>query len=192
MDERAFNQARQILNAGGVVVFPTDTVYGIGARPDQPAAIRRIQEIKRRDAGKPIALLVSDAEAPARFGAELPPAAQRLAKRFWPGALTLVLPVRGGYEGFRVPNHPLAAEIIRAGGGLLRVTSANRSGEPPALTPAEAFQSVGRQADLMINGGDVPGVMASTVVKVRADNSTEILREGAIPRREIEAALKDE
>ena len=177
--------AARLLRAGGVAVIPTDTVYGIAAHPACPSAVSRICTIKGRPTGKPIALLASDAGAVSAFGAILPPAAQRLAAAYWPGALTLVLPCGMASEGFRVPDHEATRTLLAACGGALRVTSANLSGALPAVSAVEALKDVGLEADLVIDGGVSPGGVASTVVKVDADNAITILREGAIPSADI-------
>lgn len=179
-------EAAALLKAGGVVVIPTDTVYGLAAHPACAAAVGRLCTIKGREQAKPIALLASDAAAVAQSGAHLPPAAARLAARFWPGALTLVLSCRGGAtEGFRVPAHDWTRALLAACGGVLRVTSANLSGRQPAATAAAALAGVGLEADLVIDDGPSPGGVASTVVRVD-DGRPQILREGAISAREIQ------
>jgi len=177
--------AARLLCAGGVAVIPTDTVYGIAAHPGCASAVARLADIKGRSAGKPIALLASDAQAVTAFGAAFPPAARRLAAAYWPGALTLVLPCGPIYEGFRVPNHDSTRTLLAACGGTLRVTSANLSGAMPATSAAEALKDVGLEADLIIDGGVSPGGVASTVVKVDADGTLTVLREGAIPAADI-------
>ncbi|MBP5319505.1 MAG: threonylcarbamoyl-AMP synthase [Kiritimatiellae bacterium] len=189
MDDTKLIHAKRILDAGGVVVLPTDTVYGIGAKPDCPGAMRRIRQIKGRPADKPIALLAADREAVEAFGATLPPAALRLAEAFWPGALTLVLPCGEREEGFRVPDLDLTRQLLKACGGVLRVTSANLSGQMPARSAVEALRDVGLEADLVIDGGISPGGVASTVVRVAPDNTLTILREGAIPEDRIRAVV---
>jgi len=177
--------AALLLRAGGVVVVPTDTVYGIAAHPSCAAAVARICTIKGRPTGKPIALLASDKEAVTAFGATFPPAAQRLADAYWPGALTLVLPCGDICEGFRVPDHDATRALIAACGGTLRVTSANLSGQMPACSAVDALKDVGLEADLVVDGGVSPGGVPSTVVKVGADGALTVLREGAIPASEI-------
>lgn len=176
----AINAAAAALLAGGVVVFPTDTVYGLAAHPNHPKAIERIFQIKGRPDSKPIALLASDLSAPARFGASMPPLAHQLASRFWPGALTLVLDTKDSAEGFRIPAFPLARAIIAACGGLLRVTSANLSGHPASNHLSPELAPVCNAADVVIDAGLCPGGVASTVAKISADNSLTILRQGAI------------
>jgi len=178
--------AARLLLDGGVVVIPTDTVYGIAAHPARAQAVARIRTIKGRPTNKPIALLAADIEAVTAFGATLPPAARRLAAAYWPGALTLVLPCRGdACEGFRVPNHDAVRSLLAACGGTLRVTSANLSGSMPATTAVDALRDVGLEADLVIDGGVSPGGVASTVVQVDANGAVTVLRECAIPASEI-------
>ena len=180
LTEETLTRAADILNAGGVVIIPTDTVYGIAAHPRHPEAVQRICTIKGRPTGKPIALLAADMDAVVRFGAAFPDIARRLAAKHWPGALTLVLPCGGGYEGFRVPAHDAARRLIAACGGTLRVTSANLSGEMPALDAAEALREVGLEADMVLDGGISPGGVASTVAKVEPDGTITVIREGTV------------
>ena len=185
--ESLVNAAR-LLRAGGVAIIPTDTVYGIAAHPACPAAVARICTIKGRPTGKPIALLAADEAAVTGFGATVPPAAQRLADAFWPGALTLVLPCGSVYEGFSVPDHEFTHQLLVACGGTLRVTSANLSGSMPATSAASALKDVGLEADLVIDGGVSPGGVASTVVKIDDDETLTVLREGAISAADIRRA----
>ena len=183
LSEDKLDEAARVLTGGGVAVIPTDTVYGLAAHPDFPAAVDRLYSIKARDGRKPIALLASDAQAAAKFlGRELPARAAELAARFWPGALTLVLPVADGsrFEGIRVPDHAWTRALIARCGGALRVTSANMSGHRPATDAHGALAEVGLSADLVVDGGVSPGGVASTVAKVMDDGSVEVLRHGAI------------
>lgn len=179
----------EALLGGGVAVFPTDTVYGIAAHPDFPEALERIYAIKGRRPDKPVALLASDAEAPQRLGAAMPPVARALARRFWPGALTLVLDVPGGTEGFRVPDSEIARAVLAACGGLLRVTSANFSGEPAARGFAEIPERLLAQCDAAIDGGVCPGGVPSAVVRVGASGAVEVLRAGGAEISMAVAAL---
>lgn len=171
-DAQGLDDAARVLNAGGVVVIPTDTVYGLAAHPAFPAAVERLYTIKGRAAKKPIALLAADAAAVRAFGYEVP---QALADR-WPGALTVVV----GPEGFRVPDHAWTRELLRRCGGVLRVTSANLSGQRAATDAPRALADVGLSADLVVDDGISPGGVPSTVVRVKNDGSHEILRAGAI------------
>ena len=176
------------INSGRAVIFPTDTVYGIAVHPDIPGAIERVYAFKQRDRGNPIALLASTAQAASRAGRPLCPAELRLANAFWPGALTLVLDIDQTTEAVRVPDHPLAIDIIAGCGGLLRVTSANVSGEPDANNGDDAAELIRRVTatpeftgapPLLIDGGEVRGGVPSSVVAVR-NEKLHVLREGAI------------
>ncbi len=180
--DAAVRETAALLNAGGVAVIPTDTVYGLAAHPAFPAAVDRLYTIKGREAKKPIALLASDSAAAAAFlGSPLPSAAQRLADEFWPGALTLVLPAAGGaYEGLRVPDHEWTRKLLAACGGTLRVTSANLSGGRPAVDAAEALADVGLSADVVVDDGPSPGGVASAVVKVDPGGRVSVLRPGGV------------
>ena len=164
-------------------MIPTDTVYGLAAHPDFPAAVERLYAIKGRAEGKPIALLAADAMAVRRFlGGDLPPGAADLAERHWPGALTLVLPMRDGsrFEGLRVPDHGWTRRLLAACSGVLRVTSANMSGQRPATDAPAALAAVGLSADLVVDDGLSPGGVASTVLKVEASGRVEVLRRGPV------------
>jgi L-threonylcarbamoyladenylate synthase len=175
-DETSLEKAAEVLDAGGVAVIPTDTVYGLAARPDFPDAVEQLYSIKGRDGGKKIALLASGADAVSAFGFPLPQKAKELAAKHWPGALTMVL----GDEGFRVPDHAWTRDLLAKCGGVLRVTSANLSGCRPATDAPQALADVGLSADLVIDDGVSPGGVASTVVRIGADGETELLRKGAI------------
>lgn len=172
MDASGLGAAAAALMGGGVVVIPTDTVYGLAAHPGIPSAVERLYEIKSRDARKPIALLASDAAGAERF---VGCAAAAVGARHWPGALTVV----SNGEGVRVPDHEWTRALIARCGGALRVTSANLSGRRPATDVLAALGDVGLSADLVVDGGVSPGGAASTVVRV--DGCTlEVLRQGPV------------
>lgn len=189
---------------GGVVSFPTDTVYALAGSLAHPAALARIQSIKRRPDGKPLPVLLAS-PANLRDVADLDDEEDdllvALASRFWPGPFTLVVPARHGLPeevlgldmrgrptvGVRVPAHFLAIEVISRAGGALSATSANRSGDDPARTAAEVAATVGPEIDILLDGGSCPGGSASTVVAV-TDSGIAILREGPVARAEVEAA----
>lgn len=166
----------EMLKGGGVAVIPTDTVYGLAAHPAHPDAVERLYTIKGRERQKKIALLAADADAVEGFGVRLPPKAQELAERHWPGALTMVV----GGEGFRVPDHDWTRRLLAACGGVLRVTSANISGGRPATDAPQALADVGLSADIVADDGVSPVGVPSTVVLVGADGDLEVLRKGAI------------
>ena len=182
----SFKQAAEVLNRGGVVVIPTDTVYGLAARPDFPEAVDRLYTIKGRELKKPIALLAADIADVERFGYPLVGRARALAEKHWPGALTMVVPAEAGRsgkvaeEGFRIPDHAETRALIAACGGVLRVTSANLSGQRPATDAPQALADVGLSADYVIDDGVSPGGVPSTVVRVLANGDVEVLRAGAI------------
>ena len=193
-EQRAVAEAAaEVLRAGGLVVYPTDTVYGLGADPSQSAAIRRIYEVKGRPDQKAIIWLVDEARSASRW-CEMDLAAERLAERFWPGALTLVLrrlePPQGELPtlGVRVPAHAAALAIIKAAGGVVATTSANASGAPSARTAGEARAQIGEGVDLIIDAGPAPRGTESTVIDMTVD-PPKLLRAGAISVEEIEAAL---
>ena len=178
------------LEAGFLVVFPTDTVYGVAADPRVEGARDKLYAAKRREPRKPIPILVSDAGVAGRLGAVFTPPARRLAARFWPGPVTMVLPVGDGFEGFRVPRHPVALALIKAAGGALYTTSANISGLPPAGSAAEALAALAPFVRVGLDGEPPPGGKESTVVKVDG-NAVSILREGAVPGIEIESCANE-
>ena len=172
-DDDGLAATARVLNAGGVVVIPTDTVYGLAARPDCAAAVRRLYTIKGRAAAKPIALLAADADAAARFVGAV---AADAGRPHWPRALTVV--AQG--EGVRVPDHVWTRRLIAACGGTLRVTSANLSGQRAATDAPQALADVGLSADLVVDDGISPGGVPSTVARIASDGSVEILRPGPV------------
>jgi L-threonylcarbamoyladenylate synthase len=197
-DPGAIDAAIAIIAEGGIVGLPTETVYGLAVLPTE-ASLEVLIAAKGRDPGKGVALLVDGLEQLAGV-VRVPSAAVRLADRFWPGALTLVLPIRRGLVlpelltggrstlGVRVPDHVVARALARRLGPLA-VSSANRTGQPDALTAAELVDAVGDHASLVLDDGPVRGGRASSVVAVPAAGPVEVLREGAIDRATLEAAL---
>lgn len=195
-EDGAVEQALAVWQSGGLVAFPTDTVYGLSALPTCDKALRRLWQLKGQDSGTFIALLISDLAELPRF-ATLPEALRPLADRFWPGALTLLLPRteavprqigEGTQVGVRLPALPLARHLIRAAGGVLAVTSAGRPGRPAGRTAREVLDQLDGEVELLIDGGPAPIGVVSTVV----DGSRwppVVLREGAIPEADIRIAL---
>lgn len=174
------------LHRGALVILPTDTVYGVAADTHAINAEERLCRVKRRPDNKPIALLAAAGLQVEDARAELGVIGRALADRYWPGALTMVLKTDVVWEGFRVPNHPVTLAVLKAMGRVLRVTSANMSGEAPALTAATAVAALGSAVDLVVDAGPVPVGVPSTVVKIEG-NQCKVLREGAIPSSEIAA-----
>jgi L-threonylcarbamoyladenylate synthase len=197
-------RAARALRAGQVIAIPTDTVYGLAAAIDRPDAIKRLYTVKGRPAEKAIPVLISDPADVSRLTSRLSALAIGLARAFWPGALTLVLPALPGLPpgvttlssdgvetvAIRAPDNPVARAIIAAAGGALAVTSANRSGEAPAVEAHEVSGLGLPQPLLVVDGGRAPGGMPSTIV-VATSERLEILREGAIPASAVAAALAD-
>ena len=185
---RLLNQAVQILRDGGVVAFPTDTVYGVGVDPFQPEAVRKLYRIKGRPEDKPIAILVGSIEDVARVAQTPSRTFSRLADRFWPGGLTLIVETRelppeitagGSTVGVRMPDHPLTLELLRGFGGPIATTSANRSGENPATSAEEVGAQLGDHVNLIVDGGDTITKVASTVLDLSV-SPPKILRHGGI------------
>jgi L-threonylcarbamoyladenylate synthase len=202
---RAARRAGEVIHLGGLVVYPTDTVYGLGADPTNPDATRRVYEVKGRPDEKAIVWLVAsvdDCRPVCRVGS----AAEVLAERFWPGPLTLVLPRRSTERSarssphsalspqhpptlaFRIPAHPAALAIIRAAGGAVATTSANRSGQPSTRTAGDAAAQIGEGVDLIIDAGPTPGGTESTVLDLTV-SPVRVLRPGPITLEQIVAVL---
>ena len=182
-----------------MIAFPTDTVYGLGADAFNSAAVDRVYAIKKRPGQRQFPLLVADMDRMTGLAQTIPDIGWFMAKRFWPGALTLVLSKRnslceslspGPTIALRVPDHPICLALIDGLGSPLVGTSANISGRPPALTAGEVREQLGGEIDLIIDGGRSPGGKESTVVDVTGDKPV-ILREGAIPSAEIEKAYRE-
>ncbi|HEU5316328.1 MAG TPA: L-threonylcarbamoyladenylate synthase [Chloroflexota bacterium] len=183
------------LRAGEIIAYPTDTLYGVGGDALSADAVGRVQRAKGREEGKGTPVLLADAAEVTRLAAEWPAAAARLAERYWPGALTVVVAARadvpegvrtGANVALRVPGHPRLRELIRRAGVPLIGTSANRSGEPPAVTARAAADALGESVRLVLDGGRVGGA-PSTVVVVES-GGVRVVREGAIPSAEVLAA----
>lgn len=183
-DGKTLGEAVSALRGGELVVVPTETVYGLAADPRVPGAVERIYAAKGRSDDKPITLLAADLGQIRERGVGLSPAAERLAARYWPGPLTMVLRAGDGFTGFRVPGYAVALAVLRAVGGALAVTSANRSGEPAALTADAAAEALGASVSVILDAGPSPGGVPSTVVRVDGER-VEVLREGAIGAKEI-------
>jgi len=197
--QREIEKGVRILKNGGVVAFPTDTVYGLGADAFNSWAVERIYEIKNRPKHLQLPLLIADTPQLTAMADPIPEIAWFLARRFWPGGLTLVLPKAdslptclstGPGIAVRVPNHPICLALIHRLGNPIIGTSANVSGQPAALTADEVRQQLGEKIDFIINGGKCPGGRESTVVDVTRE-SPLILRQGIIPSYEIDKAYKE-
>ena len=180
--------AAELLRAGEVVAFPTDTVYGVGVAASRANRIEALFAIKRRPPDRRIPILVASLPQAVDGGWVADDRARALAGRFWPGALTMVLPSAEGAEtqAFRAPDHPVALSLIGAAGPLL-TTSANRSDEPDTLTADDVLIAFALEQDALaavVDGGEVPGGVASTVVDLSV-TPARILREGPISATQL-------
>jgi L-threonylcarbamoyladenylate synthase len=195
-DPQAIQAALRVLQAGGLVAFPTDTVYGLAVDPFNPAAIERLYAAKERDMSKAIAVLVGAVEQLAQITSGFSTQAEALAARFWPGALTLVVSRRAELPaqlsalatiGVRMPDHPFALNLLRASGPLA-TTSANRSGAENPLTAEDVLDQLGGRIELVLDGGSCPGGVPSSVVDCTIPD-VRVLRQGAISSEDIRAVL---
>lgn len=189
--------AAERLRAGGLVVYPTETFYALGALAASAAAVARLAAAKLRPGDRPLPLVAADLAAARAVAAAFPPLAERLAARFWPGPLTLVLAAAPGLPpevagqgtvGVRVPGCALARELSRLAGGPLTSTSANLAGGPPVVRPADLDPGLARHVDCVLDGGEAPGGPPSTVVAVEA-GGPRLLRAGAVAWEGVLAAL---
>jgi len=192
------NQGVKILKSGGVVAFPTDTVYGLGCDAFNKQAVDRVCEIKKRSRDIPFPLLLSDINQVTEVAEYVSEVAWILMKRFLPGGLTIILPKaaclpdflnpKGNTIAIRVPNHKVALALIQSLGGPLIGTSANLTGQPSPVTAQEVKVQLGTRVDLIIDGGRCPGGIESTVIDVTL-GMPKILRQGLIKSEEIERVL---
>lgn len=190
------SHALQVLKDGGLVAFPTDTVYGLGAMAFNPQAIVRLYQAKGRSSDNPIPVLIASATELTRIALKISPMARQLAARFWPGPVTLVVWRRLSLPkeisatptvGVRVPDHALAQALLTAAGPLA-VTSANRSNQPTSRTAAQVMDGLDGRIDLILDGGKTPGGEPSTVVDC-TQAIPQILRPGPIREQEILESL---
>jgi L-threonylcarbamoyladenylate synthase len=195
-DSGVIEQAVITLNQGSLVAFPTDTVYGLGASAFDAQAIEQLYLAKGRQAAKAIAVLIGDLADLGRVAAEMGKDAGRLARRFWPGPLTLVVPRHPALPsnlsplptvGVRMPDHPVALELLRLAGPLA-VTSANLSEFPSAASAQEVLEQLGGRIPLILDGGRAPGGLPSTVVDCTQDRIS-VLRSGPISQEQLLEAL---
>jgi len=188
-------KAVETLRAGDLVVFPTETVYGLGANASNPAAVRKIFEVKGRPPDHPVIVHLDNPRYLHRWVSDVPPVAGRLADMFWPGPLTLILPkaenvneiVTGGHDsiGIRIPSHPIAQQLLTAFGGGIAAPSANRYGRLSPTKPEHVRDELGDAVQVLLDGGDSPIGLESTIVSCLNDE-VRLLRPGFITRSQIE------
>ncbi len=180
-------RAAERLRAGAVIAFPTDTLYGVGARAADPAAVARLYEVKRRPSEQPMAWLVTDRAQVERF-AVVSLAAAGLMERFWPGPLTLVLltriPTDGSTIAVRAPDHDVALALLTALGEPIASSSANPAGQPPPVDADQVIAGLGDELDLVLDGGPCRIGQPSTILDLTGA-TPRILRHGAIPSSEL-------
>ncbi|MFJ6120236.1 L-threonylcarbamoyladenylate synthase [Streptomyces sp. NPDC092129] len=191
-------KAAGVLRAGGLVALPTETVYGLGANAEDPAAVSRIFQVKGRPASHPLIVHVSGAEHLDDWVQEVPATARLLTERFWPGPLTLVLrrghrvplEATGGLEtvAVRVPDHPVALALLSAFGGGVTAPSANRFGSVSPTTADDVRAELGDAVDFVLDGGPCEVGVESTIVDATGEIPT-ILRPGGVTREDLEAVL---
>ncbi len=193
---QAIPRAFEVLRDGGLVAFPTDTVYGVGALVFDEKAIESIYAAKERPVEKAIPVLLGDAADIGQVAEEIPLFASRLIERFWPGPLTVLVPKKSSVPvvvsatstvGVRVPDHEVARALLRLAGPMA-VTSANISSQPSPTTAEEVHQQLGGRIALIIDGGRTPGGVPSTLVDCTG-SEIQILREGPISRDELLKAI---
>jgi len=196
--DEGFARACEILRAGGVVAYPTETYYGLAVDPFNPAALARLFALKGRSPDKPVLLIIDNSSQLSGLVSEIPPVFTVPMQQFWPGPLTLVFPgaaslpeMLTGYRGtigVRVSSHPVARELVRAFGLPVTATSANLSGYPPAVTAEGVREQLGGEVDAVIDGGETPGGLGSTLLDC-CEGKLRLLRDGVIPFSRIKAAL---
>jgi L-threonylcarbamoyladenylate synthase len=200
LSSSVINTAAQLLRDGGLVAFPTETVYGLGADACNPEAVRRIFEVKGRPADHPLILHLARSDSLDYWARDIPEAAWRLAERFWPGPLTLVLrrrcaplAVTGGQDtvGLRVPGHPVALALLEAFGGGIAAPSANRFGRVSPTRAQHVRKELQGEVDMILEGGPCRVGLESTIISL-AGERPQLLRSGAIPVSALQEALGEE
>jgi len=196
--EQDIERAVRILRAGGLVAFPTETVYGLGADASNPEAVKKIFAAKGRPHDHPLIVHIADAVQLANWAHEIPPAAGKLAKKFWPGPLTIILRrsaqvsdrVTGGQDtvALRVPSHPVAQALLRAFGGGIAAPSANRFGRVSATTAEHVRGEFGAAVDCVLDGGAADVGIESTIVDLSGGKPT-LLRPGWITAQQLQEVL---
>jgi L-threonylcarbamoyladenylate synthase len=188
------------LRDGQVIAYPTETIYGLGADVLQRKAVKRIYDLKARDYGLPISILVSDLKMLRDVVSEVPDRALCLMRKFWPGALTILFPAsllipkglvtNTGKVGIRISSHPVASALVAALGHPLTTTSANLSGFPPSLSVKHVQKYFGKKLTCIVDGGEVEPSRGSTVVDI-GEETMRIIRDGAIPAEEVIKCFRD-
>lgn len=189
-ERKRIGEAIRVLRKGGLVIFPTDTVYGLGASIRFPKTLRKIYRIKKRSGRKPLVFLIGFKKDIGKFTNKLSSEVKKLIRDFWPGPLTLVFPSKK-YKtiALRMPDHRISLGLIRSAGPLA-VTSANLSGKKENVTLKAVESQLLKKADLCIDGGKVPLGSVSTVLDV-TNHPFQVVREGCIKEKELREATKE-
>ncbi|MBE6404518.1 MAG: threonylcarbamoyl-AMP synthase [Lentisphaerae bacterium] len=185
--------AELLKQKGAVLIVPTETVYGLICAWEDEEARKKIYDLKHRSPTKLFAAFVPEISVAEKLcGVSLPPAAKRLAEKFMPGAITLIVPDKNGSTfGFRIPDHPFILDLLKQYNGALASTSANLSGEPPALDLPTALRTIDGAPAGAVDGGALPeDSVPSTIIQVTADGQVKIIRDGLVKTERIMAALR--
>jgi len=195
----AIYDATCILRSGGLVLYPTETFYALGAIPGNAEAVERVFEIKGRDLGKPLPLIASDLQAVLGAASEWPESAEALARMFWPGPLSMVIPAvaslpavlhaKTGKIAIRISSHPVATLLARASGGLIVSTSANKAGESPPKSPGGISAELILSVEALLDAGNLPGGLPSAIVDVSVQPPA-LIRAGKIAWKDILRAIE--
>ena len=194
----AISAAVAALKGGGVIAFPTETLYGLGADALNLAAVEKVFQLKGREPTNPIPVLVANRKMLSSVVSDVPPLAEQLIARFWPGPLTIIFPAMRdipkplvnatGGVGVRISSQPIAVELIQGLGRPLTATSANPSGKPPARSAQKAHEYFSGQIDIFVDGGELTSQTGSTVVEILG-GLLKIIREGEIDKSQLENVL---
>ena len=193
-DQAAIEEAAAILKAGYLVAFPTDTVYGLGAKVTDSRAIDRLYRVKERSYDKGIPILIADVRDLPKLAYEIPPAARQLINDYWPGPLTIILLRQNNLPtnispdntlAVRIPDNEIARRFIRAAGGAVATSSANRSGKSPALSVPDVIEAFGSDVEAVLDGGQAQIGIASTIVDFTSV-SPKVIRQGPIRLEELQ------
>jgi L-threonylcarbamoyladenylate synthase len=199
--EQGIEQASEILIDGGIVACPTESYYALSVDVDNEVAVQRLFSVKRRSPDRPVLILIPSVESLKEYVSTIPPVALRLIRRFWPGGLTLIfeaskkicplLTGNSGNVGVRLSSHPVATALAQSLQGAVTGTSANISGAPPCRRAEEVMATFRENIDLIIDAGMTAGGAGSTVLDVTVD-PPETIRDGMIPRHELEPFIRGE
>ena len=191
---KCIEKASRLILEGGIVAFPTESFYGLGADATNDSAIKKIFDIKKRDPNLPILILISSMDKLPLYADFVPEKAIKMGEKFWPGGLTMVfksspslpqiLTSGKGKIGIRISDHPVAGALSHSLTIPITATSANKSGEPPCISAEKVAENLGNEIDLILDGGNTRGNFASTVLDVTVD-PPHIIREGIVKRKEI-------